>query len=151
MMKLTSSTKQHEIKRSWHLFDIEGKILGRAATQIALQLMGKSKPYFVPYLDCGDYLVVVNAARVRVSGNKRKNKLYGHFSGYPGGLKLKNFEKVLQENPALIIRQAVSGMLPKNKLRASFLKRLFIFADEKHTFEDKFKVQSAKLKTTTQI
>lgn len=142
-MKLTSSTKQHEIKRSWHLFDIEGKILGRVATEIVHKLMGKSKPYFVSYLDCGDYLVVINAAKVRVSGNKRKNKLYKSFSGYPGGLKIKNFEKVIQENPTLIIRQAVSGMLPKNKLRASWLKRLFIYADDKHPYSDK--IQSTKL------
>lgn len=138
-MRITKPTRLSGIKRNWHIFDTGDKILGRVAVEIASVLMGKDKPQYVPNLDCGDYAVVINVSKVRVSGKKAKQKMYFKFSGYPGGLKKKSFEKVLQENPKRIIIQAVAGMLPKNKLKASMLKRLFIFEDEKHTFEDKFK------------
>lgn len=138
-MKLTTPTKLKDIKRDWHLVDLQNKILGRAATSISQLLMGKSKPYFVPHLDCGDYVVVVNAAKVAVTGKKHQQKMYMRYSGYPGGLKKKSFAQVLAEDPARIIREAVTGMLPQNKLKDSMLKRLYIFADESHPYRDKLK------------
>lgn len=147
-MKFTKPTKVSEIKRNWHLIDVKDKILGRVATQIATFLIGKSKPYFVPYLDCGDYVVVINAALISVTGKKEKQKVYMRYSGYPGGLKKKSFAQVLREDPTRIIREAVSGMLPKNKARASMLRRLYIFADEEHPYQDKIKVQKSKVKDT---
>lgn len=140
----TPSTKIKDIKRSWHLVDVKGKILGRTATEIAKLLIGKSKPYFIPHLDCGDYVVVVNASQVAVSGKKKMQKIYMRYSGYPGGLKRKSFSEVIKETPARIIKEAVAGMLPKNKLRASMLKRLYIYQDEKHPHEDKLKDQISK-------
>lgn len=140
-MRLGKSTKKTDIQRSWHLIDVKGKILGRIATHIAKLLMGKAKPYFVPYLDCGDYVVVVNAAQVRLSGKKSTQKIYTHYSGYPGGLKKKTFVQLQQENPTRIVKEAVSGMLPKNKLRDLMLRRLYIFTDEKHPYENKLKAK----------
>jgi len=138
-MKLTSSTKVSDIQRDWHHVDLKEQILGRVATGIALQLMGKKKPYYVSYLDCGDYVVVTNAATVIVTGKKEEQKTYQQYSGYPGGLKEKTMRKVREENPERIIREAVSGMLPKNKMRASMMKRLYIFHDDKHPYAAKLK------------
>ena len=134
----TTSTKLEDIRHHWHLIDLKNQIVGRIATRIANLLMGKSKPYFVHHLDCGDYVVAINASFVKVTGKKAEQKLYGHFSGYPGGLKEKSFKQVLLEDPKRIINQAVSGMLPKNKLHDSMLKRFFVFTDEKHPYGDKF-------------
>jgi large subunit ribosomal protein L13 len=139
-MKLTNPTKSKDIKRTWHLIDVKGKTLGRIATEIAKLLMGKSKPYFVPHLDCGDYIVVVNASYVAVSGRKETQKIYMRYSGYPGGAKRKSFSQVRSEHPERIIEEAVSGMLPKNKLRASMLRRLYVFPKESHPYGDKFKI-----------
>ncbi|MBM3283154.1 50S ribosomal protein L13 [Candidatus Gottesmanbacteria bacterium] len=139
-MKLTQSTKKKDIRRVWHQVDLKDKILGRISTRIAFLLLGKAKPYFVPYLDCGDYVVVVNASLVRVSGDKPASKIYTSYSGYPGGLKKKTFSQLLQENPTRIIKEAVAGMLPKNKLRASMLKRLYVFSEADHPYKDKLKI-----------
>lgn len=139
-MKLTQPTKISDIKHEWHLVDMQGKILGRTSSGIAKLLMGKSKPYFIPHLDCGDYVVVVNAAKVTVTGKKGTQKAYQRYSGYPAGLKAKSFNQVLGEDPARIIREAVSGMLPQNKLRASMLKRLYVYADEDHPYKNKLKI-----------
>lgn len=141
-MNLTYGTKQKDIRREWHLVDVSGKILGRVSSEISQLLMGKSKPYFVSYLDCGDYVVIINAKKVAVSGKKQTQKIYMRYSGYPSGLKKKTFENVLKEDPERIVREAVSGMLPNNKLRASMLKRLFIFADENHTYKNKLKIKN---------
>ena len=138
-MKLTPSTKAKEIKRQWHLVDVSGQILGRISTGIASLLIGKSKPFYVPYLDCGDYVIVVNASKIEVTGRKAKTKTYEKFSGYPGGRKLKSFERLKEENPARIITEAVSGMLPKNKLRDSMLKRLYVFPDANHPYKNQLK------------
>lgn len=135
----TKATKASNIKREWHLIDVGGQILGRIATVIAKKLMGKSKPYFVPYLDCGDYVVVINAKNVRVTGKKEVGKIYYRHSNYPGGLKSEALAKLRERKPEEIIRSAVSGMLPKNKLRASMLKRLLIFPSPDHPYKDKFK------------
>lgn len=145
-MQTTIPTKLKDIKREWHCVDVQGKILGRIATQIAKTLMGKAKPYFVSYLDCGDHVVVVNAGKVTVTGKKAKQKMYQRYSGYPGGLKSKSFAQVQKEDPVRIIFEAVSGMLPQNKLRDLMLKRLYIFADENHPYKEKLKTQSSNVK-----
>lgn len=139
----STKTSQKDIRRTWHLVDVKDQILGRISSHIAKLLIGKTKPYFVSHLDCGDFVVIINAKMIKVSGNKAKQKEYSHFSGYPGGLKKLTFNKVLQENPTRIIHQAVSGMLPKNKLRDLMLKRLFIYADDKHPYAEKLENQSA--------
>jgi len=139
----TKVTRKREIKREWRLFDAKDKILGRLATKIAILLMGKNKPYFVSHLDCGDYAVVINAAKVRMSGRKMEQKKYYRHSGYPGGFKEVSFAQQMAKDPKKIIRHAVAGMLPKNKLRAKRLARLKVFVDEKHPYQDKF--SNAKL------
>lgn len=138
MKNQTKSTKVDEIKRVWYFFDVKDKVLGRIATEIALKLMGKAKPYYVRSLDCGDFVVVVNAKHVAVTGKKEKNKLYGHYSGYPGGLKQKALWQVRKEKPTEIIRSAVYGMLPKNKLRDRLVTRLYIYPEAEHPYKDKF-------------
>lgn len=135
---MTTSTKKDDITRSWHLVDVKGKVLGRIATDIALKLMGKSKPRFVRNLDCGDYVVVVNAKDVAVTGGKEKEKLYGNYSGYPSGLKQKALWQVRAEKPTQIVRHAVWGMLPKNKLRDRLITRLYIYPESIHPYTDKF-------------
>lgn len=135
----TRSTKTSEIKRSWHLINARDETLGRLATRIAKLLMGKDKPYFVRHLDCGDWVVVVDAAEVKVTGKKASQKLYYRHSGYPGGFREITFEKQMECDPTKVIRHAVSGMLPKNKLRKRMLARLRIYADEKHPYGGKFK------------
>lgn len=137
-MNFTKPTKLTDIKRNWHLIDVEGKILGRISTDIAKLLIGKSKPYFVSNLDCGDYVVVINSAKVTVTGKKKDQKIYMKYSGYPSGLKRKSFKLVQAETPNRIIRESVSGMLPKNKLRDLMLKRLYIFPDASYTYKNKF-------------
>src|SRR3990170_2322135 len=136
MTQFTQPTKISEIEREWHLADVKGKILGRAATEIAKFLMGKGKPYFTKNLDCGDYVVVINAADVRVTGKKETDKVYTRYSGYPSGLKRIRLEEMREKKPEEIIRHAVSGMLPKNKLRASMLRRLYVFSGEQHPYEN---------------
>lgn len=135
----THTTKPTEIKRLWHLFDARGKVLGRLATQIAEILMGKQKPYFARNVDCGDFVVIVNADKVQVTGRKEQNKIYYHHSGYPGGLKATALKEVRQKHPERIIEHAVSGMLPNNKLKKEMLKRLKVFAGEEHPYKDKIK------------
>lgn len=139
MNSFTKSTKKEDIQRSWHLVDVEGKILGRVATEIAGFLMGKSKPYFVRNLDCGDHVVVVNASQVKVTGKKAQEKKYYRHSGYPGGLKVKTFKEILEKKPEEIIIHAVRGMLPQNKLRDIMLKRLYVFPQQSHPYSDKIK------------
>jgi large subunit ribosomal protein L13 len=130
------STKAKDIERRWHLIDVKGKTIGDAATEIAVKLMGKQKPYFVRHLDCGDYVVVINSALVESTGKKESKKMYGNYSGFPGGLKEKALWQLRRENPNEIIRHAVWGMLPTNKLRDRLVTRLFIYPDEKHTHKE---------------
>lgn len=143
----TKTTKKSEIKRIWHLFDARDKILGRLATEIANLLMGKNKPYFVPHLDCGDYVVVVNAGRVKISGEKSEQKKYYRHSGYPGGFREVTFNEQMKKDPRKIIQHAVAGMLPKNKLQDRRLIRLKIFVDEEHPYQDKLKSQNSNVKS----
>ena len=133
----TKSTKAQDVKRTWHIIDVKEKVLGRVATDIAHTLMGKSKPYFVRNLDCGDYVIVINSKHVVVTGKKEKEKLYGNYSGYPGGLKQKALWQVRIEKPTELIRHAVYGMLPKNKLRDRLITRLYIYPEAEHPYKDK--------------
>ena len=123
----TYSTKMADIEREWHVFDASGQVLGRLATQVAHRLMGKHKPIFVPNLDTGDYVIVINADKVRVTGNKAEQKVYYRHSGYPGGLKSINFEKLMQTHPTRAVEWAVKGMLPHTKLGASMVKKLKVY------------------------
>lgn len=136
-MKKTKLLKASEIKRDWHLIDAKGKILGRLSSWIAKILVGKNKSDYTPHLDSGDYVVVINAAKVEVSGRKRKQKLYRRHSGYPGGFREITFEKQMERDPRKIIHKAVSGMLPDNKFKDRRLARLKIFVDENHPYKDK--------------
>lgn len=138
MQHITKSTKASDIKRSWYLVDAKDKVLGRVAVDIAKKLIGKSKPYFVSNLDCGDYVVVINAKAVAVTGHKEKEKMYGNYSGFPGGLKQKALWQLRASKPSEIIRRAVYGMLPKNKLRARMVTRLFIYPEGEHPYGSKF-------------
>jgi large subunit ribosomal protein L13 len=135
----TASTKMSEVKRAWHLIDMQGKTLGREATTIAKLLMGKNKAYFVKNLDCGDYVVVINAKGVVVTGNKEENKIYARHSGYPGGFRQETLKELRNRKPEEIITHAVKGMLPDNKLKKQMLTRLFVFAGSEHKYADKFK------------
>lgn len=130
----TKPTKQKEIQRAWHLIDVDDKVLGRIAPQIALLLRGKAKPYFVSNMDCGDYVVVVNSSKVAVTGTKETEKTYSRYSGYPSGQKVETLGTLRDRQPNEIIRHAVSGMLPKNKLRAQWLSRLYIYPRETHPY-----------------
>lgn len=136
-MKITQPTREKDIKRNWHLIDVKDQILGRQAVSIAHKLMGKGKSYFANNMDCGDYVVVINAKDVKTTGRKELLKKYTNYSGYPGGLRTRTLKEVKDQNPAEVITHAVSGMLPKNRLRAKMLKRLYVFADENHKFADK--------------
>jgi len=137
-MKQTKSTKANDIKREWHLKDVKNQILGRSASDIALLLMGKNKTNFVRNLDLGDYVVVINAKDVRVTGNKENLKKYFRHSGYPGGFKAETLKELRNRKPQDLIKHAVSGMLPQNKLKAKMLKRLYVFPDKEHNYKDKF-------------
>ena len=128
----TYSVKASEIKRDWHVIDATDKVLGRLATEVARLLMGKNKAMFSRHLDTGDYVVVINAGKVRVSGNKAKQKLYYRHSGYPGGLKSINLEEMLKTKPERVIEYAVKGMLPKNRLGNSMIKKLKVYAGDSH-------------------
>lgn len=129
----TYSQKSAEVSRDWYLIDASTLPLGKLAVVIADKLMGKSKVTFTPHIDNGDYVVVINAKDLKVTGNKLTDKLYHHHSGFPGGLKTLKLEEVIEKDPALAIKSAVKGMLPKNKLAADRLARLRIFAGAEHT------------------
>ncbi|MCL5676034.1 MAG: 50S ribosomal protein L13 [Patescibacteria group bacterium] len=136
---ITKPTKSAEIKRGWHLINVQDQILGRIGGEIASKLMGKNKPYFTRNLDCGDYVVVVNAALVKTTGKKEEQKKYRRHSGYPHGYKEETLAKLRIRKPEDIIMHSVRGMLPQNKLRDRMLSRLFIFPDNSHPYQDKFK------------
>jgi len=138
MMQKTYVDTHKTIKREWHIFDAKGQVLGKVAVEVAEKLAGKHKPTFTPHMDNGDFVVVINAAEVQVSGNKEDGKIYYHHSGFPGGLKHESFGHLIQRNPTKIIQLAVKGMLPKNKLRDPRMARLKVFAGSEHTYTDKF-------------
>lgn len=128
----TYSTKPVDINREWHVIDASDKVLGRLASEVASLLIGKHKPIFTRHLDVGDYVVVINAEKVRVTGNKAHQKLYYRHSGYPGGLKSTNLEKMTQNQPTRVIEYAVKGMLPHNRLGARMIKKLKIYTGAEH-------------------
>lgn len=138
-MTKTRATKASEIQRKWHLVDAKNQILGRLASQVAGLLIGKAKPNFASYLDGGDFVVVINAGKIKVTGRKMAQKKYYRHSGYPGGFKEITLGKQMEKDPRKVIRHAVKGMLPKNKHQKPRLARLKIFVDEKHSFKKKFK------------
>ena len=141
----TYSTKPADIEREWHVIDASDKILGRLATQIAGLLMGKHKPIFSRHLDTGDFVVVINADKVRFTGNKAKQKLYYKHSGYPGGLKSISLEKMMQTHPTRVIEYAVKGMLPHTRLGASMRKKLRVYAGDTHPHQAQVKTNSARV------
>ena len=138
-MKITKPTTESQIERVWHHFDVKDKVLGRIAVEITKKLMGKQKPYFARNMDCGDYVVVTNSKDVVLTGNKENTKVYSSYSGYPGGLRKETVRQLRARRPQEIIRHAVYGMLPKNKLRDRMIKRLYIYADENHPYQSKLK------------
>jgi len=131
-MKRTAVAKKEEIKRKWYLIDAEGKILGRVATKIAEILMGKNKPTYTPNVDTGDFVVVINAEKVKVTGKKLLDKVYYKHSGYLGGLKKETLFSLLNRKPEFVIKHAVKGMLPKNKLARRMIKKLKIYRGCQH-------------------
>jgi large subunit ribosomal protein L13 len=128
----TYSAKPGEIQRDWYVVDAEGQTLGRLATQIAERLRGKGKPQFTPHVDTGDFVVVVNAEKIAVTGNKLDDKLYYRHSGYPGGLRQRPLREQLERVPTEVLRKAVKGMLPRNRLGRQQLTKLKIYAGPEH-------------------
>jgi large subunit ribosomal protein L13 len=128
----TYSPKASEIERRWWVVDAQGQTLGRLATQVASKLRGKDKPTFAPHMDCGDFVVVVNAAQIQVTGRKLDTKMYYRHSGYPGGLRTSTLAQELEKHPARVIEKAVRGMLPKNNLGEHIFKKLKVYAGADH-------------------
>jgi large subunit ribosomal protein L13 len=133
-MKTYQATKE-ELDRKWYLVNAEGKVLGRLSTEVAKILKGKNKPTYTPHLDTGDFVIVVNAGKVTLTGKKLKDKIYYRHTGYPGGIKQLNAEKLLSKKPAEMIRMAVKGMLPKNSLGRQMIRKLKIYAGPNHPHE----------------
>lgn len=128
----TFSAKPHEVKRDWYVIDADGKTLGRMASEIATRLRGKHKAEFTPHVDTGDYIVVINAGKVRVTGNKAQDKIYYRHTGYPGGIREESFEKLVARKPERVIEMAVKGMLPHNPLGRAMLRKLKVYAGTQH-------------------
>lgn len=128
----TISAKPGSVQQDWYVVDAEGKTLGRMAAEIASRLRGKHKPEYTPHVDTGDYIVVINAAKVAVTGNKAKDKIYHSHTGYPGGLKSISFEKLIEKAPERTIQSAVKGMLPKGPLGRAMFKKLKVYAGTEH-------------------
>ena len=133
MSKYTVMQKKEEVTRNWYEIDAEGKILGKLAAEIAVKLMGKHKVSYTPHVDGGDFVVVTNAEKIAVTGNKLLAKKYYRHSGYPGGLKTRSLEEMLAKQPTEVIRKAVERMLPKNKLGSQMINRLRLFTGTEHT------------------
>jgi large subunit ribosomal protein L13 len=132
MIMKTFSAKPAEVRRDWYLVDATGKTLGRLSTEIARRLRGKHKPVYTPHVDTGDYIIVINAEKVRVTGNKLKDKIYYHHTGYIGNLKSISLEKLLDEAPERVIESSVRGMLPKGPLGRKMMSKLRVFAGAEH-------------------
>ena len=129
----TFSAKNEDLDRNWYLVDAQNKTLGRLSTEIAIRLRGKHKPIYTPHVDTGDYIVVINASKIRVSGKKMTDKIYYKHTGYIGNLKSQNLETMLAKYPEKVLMKSVRGMLPKSKLGSAMIKKLRIFAGEEHT------------------
>jgi large subunit ribosomal protein L13 len=128
----TFSAKPQNIEHNWLLVDAEGQTLGRIATEIASRLRGKHKPEYTPHVDTGDFVVVINAEKVRVTGNKAKDKMYHHHTGFPGGLKSFSFEKLIDRAPDRVLKLAIKGMLPRTPLGRAMFKKLKVYAGNEH-------------------
>jgi large subunit ribosomal protein L13 len=128
----TQVARQSDIERKWFVVDLEGKVLGRAATEIARILRGKHKPIYTPSVDAGDFVVVLNADKIKLTGNKLANKMYYHHTGYPGGIRSISAEKLLAKKPEEVIKKAVRGMLPRNKLGRQMIKKLKVYTGVEH-------------------
>ncbi|KPJ68619.1 50S ribosomal protein L13 [candidate division WOR-1 bacterium DG_54_3] len=128
----TYTPKPGELKKKWYLVDAKDKVLGRLASEVAKILRGKNKPQFTPHLDLGDFVVVINADKVVLTGKKEKTKTYYHHTGYPGGLKAVSFSKFIREKPEELFTHAVKGMLPHNRLGTKILSKLFVYRGEEH-------------------
>ena len=135
MIMKTYSLKKEEVQRNWFVVDATDRILGRVATKIADKIRGKDKPTFTPHTDGGDYVIVINAEKIKVTGSKFNNKVYYRHSLYPGGLKSQTFKELNEKNPERVIEEAVKGMLPKNKLGKSIIKKLKVFQGPNHDHE----------------
>jgi large subunit ribosomal protein L13 len=120
------------IARQWHVIDGQDVVLGKLASKAAMLLMGKHKPSYTPFLDTGDHVIVINAGKVRLTGRKAEKKVYRHFTGYPGGLVSKSFERVRQEKPTRIVEEAIQGMLPKTRLGKQMFRKLKVYAGDRH-------------------
>ena len=131
----TYDAKKEDIVRSWYLVDAENQVLGRLASEIARRLRGKHKPVFTPYVDTGDFVIVINAEKISLTGKKLTDKIYYNYSGYPGGLRETNAGKLLKDHPDKVIQYAVKGMLPKNSLGRKMLKKLKVYAGGDHRHE----------------
>jgi large subunit ribosomal protein L13 len=140
----TYSTKASDIERQWHVFDASGQTLGKLSTQVAKLLMGKGKPIFVPNLDTGDFVIVINAAKVKVTGKKVKQKIYYRHSGYPGGLRAVTLEEMLKTHPTRVIEHSVKGMLPHNRLGSAMFRKLKVYAGDSHPHEAQLTGQTRK-------
>jgi large subunit ribosomal protein L13 len=132
MIVKTISVREEDVQRDWHVVDAQGQTLGRLATQVATLLRGKHKPYYTPHVDCGDYVIVINAEKIHVTGNKMSQKIYYRHSGYPGGLKEVTLRDQLQKFPGRVVEQAVRGMLPKNRLGRRMFRKLKVYAGPDH-------------------
>jgi large subunit ribosomal protein L13 len=131
----TFSAKEKDIERQWYVVDASDKVLGRLAARIATVLLGKHKPTYTPHVDTGDFVIVTNAGKVKVTGKKTGQKLYHRYSGYPGGLHTTPFYKKVQQQPEAVIREAVWGMMPKNRLSRAMMKKLKVYAEGDHPHE----------------
>ncbi len=138
-MKKTYIPSKNEIKQNWHLIDVDNKILGRVATEIATLLTGKNKPSYTPHINVGDKVVVINAEKIAVTGRKLTQKKYHRFTGYPSGIKTESLEKLLERKPTDVIKKAVWGMLPNNKLRKERIINLHIYKGEEHPHQGQIK------------
>ncbi len=128
----TVSANDATVTRKWYIIDADGQTLGRMSSRIATILRGKNKPYFTPHTDCGDYVIIINAEKVKLTGNKMLDKEIQHFTGYPGGRKVTNPKTVLAKQPHKLLEKSIRGMLPKNKLGNAMYKKLFVYAGSEH-------------------
>lgn len=131
----TFSAKSHEVSREWYVVDANDKVLGRLATEIAHRLRGKHKPEYTPHVDTGDHIVVINAEKIAVTGNKEEDKIYYRHTGYPGGIKDVNVRELREHAPTRILENAVKGMLPKGPLGRAMIKKLHLYAGEEHNHQ----------------
>ncbi|MDQ3098700.1 MAG: 50S ribosomal protein L13 [bacterium] len=136
-MNSSTGIRPSQIQRKWHVIDVSDQTLGRISSQIAKLLIGKHKPYFVNHQDTGDYVVVINADKIKTTGNKLETKIYYRHSGYPGGMKTRTLGQQMDRDSRVVLEKAIKGMLPKTKLGAKMFTKLFVYSDDKHPHMDK--------------